>query len=503
MIYPMINQNLERLPDITNESFYQLHNDQSRYLVLVGGGGSGKSVFAAQKIVRRVAGRKKHRILVVRKVAKTLRESCFALVRGVISDFGLTDVFKVNKTDMTIRHANGNEIIFAGLDDVEKLKSIYNITGIWIEEASEIEDTDFRQLDIRLRGKSNTYKQIIFSLNPVYHGHWILQEFVGPNWTAAKENTTVHHSTFKDNRFLDDEQKGVLEAFKDVDEYYYTVYCLGEPGVLGKTIFPAQIVSERIAHLRDTKPQKRGFFAYEYVNEKIVDSSIKWIDDRETGYISIYEEPKTGYPYVIGGDTAGDGSDNFTGQVLNNVTGNQVAVLKHQFDEDLYTRQMYCLGKYYNEALTAIETNFSTFPVKELQRLGYYHQFKREAVDNISKKKYQKYGFQTTKLSRPLIIAGLVQVVREHPELFNDIATLEEMLTFVRNEKGKAEAQEGKHDDLVMGLAIAHFARGQEVVSPPVDKIVLPDTMPPDLRADLERDPAALAHWLSQNPEYR
>ena len=373
MIYKMIKQNLELLPEITNDSFYHLHNDKSRYLVLVGGGGSGKSVFAAQKIVRRVAGRKKHRILVIRKVAKTLRESCFALVRGVIGDFGLTELFRVNKTDMTIKHVNGNEIIFTGLDDVEKLKSIYNITGIWVEEASEIEPGDFRQLDIRLRGKSNTYKQIIFSLNPVYRGHWILQEFVGPNWTAKKANTTVHHSTFKDNSFLDDEQKTVLESFKDVDEYYYTVYCLGEPGVLGKTIFPARTVSERIAYLRDKKPLKQGFFTYSYVNQEIVDNSIKWVDDTETGYIAIYEEPKKGFPYVIGGDTAGDGSDFFTGQVLNNVTGNQAAVLKHQFDEDLYTRQMYCLGKHYNQALEAIETNFSTFPIKELQRLGYYH----------------------------------------------------------------------------------------------------------------------------------
>ncbi len=454
-------QNLSRLPDITNESFYRLHNDQSRYLVLIGGGGSGKSVFAAQKVVRRVAGSKRHRILVVRKVAKTMRESCFALVQGVISEFGLADLFTVNKTDMTIRHKNGNEIIFAGLDDVEKLKSIYNITNIWIEEASEIDRSDFRQLDIRMRGKSDSYKQIIFSLNPVYFGHWILTEFVGPGWSAAKDNTTVHHSTYKDNRFLDDEQKRVLESFKDTDEYYYTVYCLGEPGVLGKTIFPAQIVSERIAYLRDKPPIKRGFFVFDYQNEKIIDSTIKWIDDIN-GYIKIYAEPKQHYPYVIGGDTAGDGSDNFVGQVLDNTTGAQVAVLKHQFDEDLYTRQMYCLGKYYNYAIEGIETNFSTFPVKEMQRLGYSRQFKREAIDEISKKKYDKYGFQTTKLSRPLIIATLVQLVREHIDLFNDIDTLEEMLTFVRNEKGKAEAQEGKHDDLIMGLAIAHYVSGQQ-----------------------------------------
>ena len=192
------------------------------------------------------------------------------------------------------------------------------------------------------------------------------------------------------------------------------------------------------------------------------------MDDAE-GYITIYADPKPGYPYVIGGDTAGDGSDNFTGQLLDNTTGAQVAVLKHQFDEDLYARQMYCLGRYYNWALAGVETNFSTFPVKELARLNYPTLFMRQVEDSITHKIEKRFGFQTTKLTRPLIIAELVQVVREQPGLFWDIPTLEEMLTFVRNEKGKAEAQEGKHDDLIMGLAIAHYIREQQRIVPERD----------------------------------
>lgn len=466
----MITVDLTRLADVTNPEFYELHNDHSRYLVLVGGGGSGKSVFAAQKIVKRVSGQKHHRILVVRKVAKTSRESTFALVRAIISEWGLSELYVVNKTDMTIRNKiNGNEIIFTGLDDVEKLKSIYNITSIWIEEASEIDRADFQQLDIRLRGKSDSYKQIILTFNPIYKGHWLEDEFLNLDWTPKRENCTAHHSTYKSNKFLDDEQKTVLEAFRDIDPYYYTVYCLGQWGIIGKTIFPAQIVSERIAYLADTKPLKRGFFIFEYEHEQIKDDSIRWLDD-EQGYISIYAEPKTGFPYVLGGDTAGDGSDNFTGHVLDNTTGAQVAVLKHQFDEDLYTRQMYCLGLHYNTALIGLESNFSTFPVKELSRLGYWNQYNREVPDTFTGKLEKRYGFQTNKLTRPLIIAGLVQVVREYPGLFNDIATLEEMLTFVRNEKGRAEAQEGKHDDLIMGLAIAHYIRDQQGIQPIVDK---------------------------------
>lgn len=445
------------LPELVNDKFYPLLVNKNRYLVLVGGGGSGKSVFAAQKVIYRTLAEDKHRILVVRKVAKTLRESCFILIRQIISDWGLSQLFNVNKTDMKITCINGNEILFAGLDDVEKLKSIANITSIWIEEASELEPEDFRQLDIRLRGKTKHYKQIVLSFNPVSITHWLKAEF----FDKQRLNTTTMHSTYKDNKFLDDEAKAVLEAFKDTDPYYYMVYCCGEWGVLGKTIFDAKKVTERITQLRNQKPLREGFFVYDYVNEKIVDSSIKWVDE-PGGYIRIYKDVEQLKPYVVGGDTAGDGSDNFVGQVLDNVTGEQVATLQHQTDEDLYARQMYCLGKYYNNALLSIEINFSTYPVKELKRLGYHKQFIREIEDNISKKKKRAYGFQTNKLTRPLVISNLVQLVREHTNIFYDIPTLEEMLTFVRNESGKAEAQQGKHDDLIMGLAIAHYSRDQQ-----------------------------------------
>ena len=447
----------------TNDLYYPLYADTSRYLVLWGGGSSGKSRFIAQKIIARMLSERPHRFLCLRKVAKTLRESVFAELKAVIHAWGVSHLFKIPagiSSDLYIRCVNGNEILFAGLDDVEKLKSIVGITGIWIEEASELELEDFNQLDIRMRGETLYYKQIALSFNPVSPTLWVKDQLVD----SGRLGMTVVHSTHTDNRFLDDAARAVLEGFKDMDPYYYTVYCCGGWGVLGKTIFDAQKVSERIAYLRGRKPLKEGFFVYEYVGEKVVDDSIKWINE-PGGYISVYEKPQKGYPYVIGGDTAGEGSDSFTGQVLNNVSGKQVATLKHQFDEDLYAKQMYCLGRYYNNALLGIETNYSTYPVKELARLGYPSQFMRETEDSITHKLKKVFGFQTTKLTRPVAISGLVELVREHTELFSDIATLEEMLTFVRNEQGKAEAQEGKHDDLIMGLAIAYYVRGQQTFS--------------------------------------
>ena len=123
---------------------------------------------------------------------------------------------------------------------------------------------------------------------------------------------------------------------------------------------------------------------------------------------------------------------------------------------------MYCLGKYYNTALIGIETNFDTFPIKELLRLGYDKQFVREKEDTFTHQIVKSFGFQTNKITRPLILSELQKIVNENIELINDKETLEEMLTFVRNEKGRPEAQEGCHDDLVMGLAISFYIRTQQ-----------------------------------------
>lgn len=237
----------------------------------------------------------------------------------------------------------------------------------------------------------------------------------------------------------------------------------------GANVFDTEKLLKRIDELN--KPLKTGYFTYKYDGNKITD--IKWVNDKN-GYINIYEvpnSPKT-TKYCIGGDTAGEGSDYFTAHVLDAKTGKQVAVLKHQFDADLYVKQIYCLGKYYStptqygtkeEALIGIEANFDSFPIRELTRLGYMNQYVREKIDEYTGKTEKRFGFKTTSITRPTIISSLIEIVREHTELLNDKDTLEELLTIVRNEKGRIEAPEGGHDDQMMGLAIAYEIRNQVV----------------------------------------
>ena len=444
-----------KLVETNNKTFMPLFFDEHRYLVLKGGGGSGKSVFAARKVLERASCEGGHRFLVCRKVARTLRESCFKLICAQLINYYPAGTARIYTGDMRIVFENGSEIIFAGLDDVEKLKSIYEITDVWVEEATEISYDDFSQLKIRMRGKSAYYRQMILTFNPISITHWLKKEF----FDKKSSKVRTHESTYLDNRFLSKEDRETLEEFKESNEYFYNVYCLGIWGVTGKTVFAAKILTDRYLNL--PKAVCFGFFSITYAGEQIGEYSFVENADKLTdGLIKVFEKPKPGYPYVIGADTAGGGSDSFVAQVLDNTTGAQVCIFRRSMDEDVFAHQLYCLGKWYNDALVAVETNFSTYVSRELQRLNYPRQYVRERMDDYTHSLERSFGFRTDTKTRPVLIAGLVRVVRENPECICDDTTIEEMLTFVHDEKTyKPQAEPGAHDDCVISLGIAHMIR--------------------------------------------
>lgn len=225
----------------------------------------------------------------------------------------------------------------------------------------------------------------------------------------------------------------------------------------GQCYFDKDKVIKRIRKV--VEPIKRGSFLYKYENNQV--SDIRF-NENIKGTIKIFEEPQEGVPYVLAGDTAGEGSDNFTAQVINNITGKQVAVLKQQYSELEYAQQVYCLGLYYNTALIGIETNFSTYPNEKLQEWDYPNLYIREKADTYVNRYNKSFGFKTTPVTRPLILGQLQEIVLEEIDNINDIDTLREMLTFIKNKVGRPEAEVGFHDDLVMALAIVYYIRTQQ-----------------------------------------
>lgn len=225
----------------------------------------------------------------------------------------------------------------------------------------------------------------------------------------------------------------------------------------GHCYFDKQNIINRI----NTAPEPlvRGKFTCYYDGIRIRNQKFL---EQEEGEIKIYEYPENRVPYVIGGDTAGDGSDFFTAHVINNITGKQVAVLKQQYNEIEYVKQVYCLGMFYNCALIGLENNFSTYPTQKLMELNYPNQYVRKKEDKYNNKYEKSFGFKTTTITRPYILGQIQEIVHNSIDVIQDKETLREMLTFIVNEKGKAEAETGYHDDLTMGLAITYNIREQQ-----------------------------------------
>ena len=211
--------------------YFEGDDAQKRVQIFFGGASSGKSYFIAQRILRDVLDGRN--TLVLRNVARTIRGSCWNELLKAITGHGAQPYLNISKSEMLITSYRGSQILFAGLDDVEKIKSITPargvLTDIWIEEATEIARDDYKQLEKRLRGESRHSKRITMSFNPVFKEHWIYAEFF-KHWDESKteykdDGLSILKTTYKDNRFLTYEDRRALE--NESDPYYHDVYTLG------------------------------------------------------------------------------------------------------------------------------------------------------------------------------------------------------------------------------------------------------------------------------------
>ncbi len=232
-----INIDLTNITKAINPAYYPLLTNKDRHLVLYGSAGSGKSYFVAQKLILRVLiGMKTgttHKFLCLRKTAPAARKSVYALLEDILKKWNVYPLIRTNKVEMSFTFPNDSVIMCSGLDDPEKLKSIHGITGVWLEEPNELRKEDFTQANLRLRGLTSTYKQIILTFNPISRLLWLYNHF----FDYEQEDTTILQTTYRDNIFIDAPYKKYLESLKDQDKTTYQIYALGQWGFLDNLIY--------------------------------------------------------------------------------------------------------------------------------------------------------------------------------------------------------------------------------------------------------------------------
>lgn len=279
--------NLEINPSkVFNRHIYEHLFDYDIFTeVHYGGASSGKSHGVFQKIVLKALKKwdKPRKILVLRKVGSTVRDSVFADVQAALSYFGVFNLCKVNMSAFRIGLPNGAEFIFKGMDNPEKIKSIKDVSDVVMEEASEFTLDDYTQLTLRLRDKAHKQKQIYLMFNPVSKANWVYNAFFVKN----PKNTVVYQTTYKDNRFLDDLTKENIEELANRNEAYYKIYALGEFATLDKLVFPKY--EKRLLN-KDELKQLPSFFGLDFgfTNDPTAFMHVKI--DRENKRLYILEE---------------------------------------------------------------------------------------------------------------------------------------------------------------------------------------------------------------------
>jgi phage terminase large subunit len=219
-----------------NDIYYpHLTDYEKRYELYYGGSGSGKSVFVCQKLLLKAISSKR-KVLIIRKVANTLKDSVFQLVIDMLHKWGLYSQCRINLSTFTITLPNNSILLFKGLEDQERIKSITGITDIWCEEITELTEEDYTQLDLRLRAME-PHLQLIGSFNPISRAHWIFKRWFAEDAVYDRDNTMILRTTYKHNRFLPQSYIDALEAKIHTNPVWYRIYVLGEFASLDKLIF--------------------------------------------------------------------------------------------------------------------------------------------------------------------------------------------------------------------------------------------------------------------------
>lgn len=276
---------------------------EQKFQFLVGGYGSSKSYHVVFKIIIKLL-EEKRTCLVVRNVYGTIKESCFSLFQEIVEDMGLESKFRFVTSPLEVRFPNGSKVIFRGMDKPEKLKSINNVSLVWVEECSEIPYEGFKELIGRLRHPSLELYMIL-STNPVGQSNWTYKHFFRDELndievlddevlyrdkTVVRGNTYYHHSTADDNLFLPESYLEQLEEMKEYDPDLYRVARLGQFGVNGIKVLPQFEVMEHSEVMEAVNRLNMQRVGMDFGFETSYNAALQMAIDHDNKYLYIHWE---------------------------------------------------------------------------------------------------------------------------------------------------------------------------------------------------------------------
>ncbi len=227
------------ISDWPQPAFEPVFSSRARYLIIYGSAGAGKSYAVAQKMIERAMLYPKNRAIAIRKYGPSLRITSFKLLCDLVEERHIPCT--VNKTDMSLHFINGSTIQCIPIvntqgEAADRIKSLTDVTDMWIEEPTEIRQQEFEMIKLRLRGQKlkDNYRQMCLTFNPIDQNHWLNKYFFIEH---AEEDVDIQHYTYEDNLYIDDEYRAQLEGLKEIDKNLHQIYTLGEWGTLENQVY--------------------------------------------------------------------------------------------------------------------------------------------------------------------------------------------------------------------------------------------------------------------------
>lgn len=229
---------------LINKKFIPLTEVTDRFVILYGSRGSSKSDYIAKQLIFNCLNHKYFKCILYRKTFNTIQESSYENIKQTITDMGLEKLFRFRVNPLGIICVNGNRFIARGGDELGKIKSLKDPTCVWYEEDVP-DEKDFATISLTIRSDKADALQEFFTINPEVEGdyteNWFWKRFfkdhndlsfrttttIDVEGRAVVYSVTVHHSTYQDNKWLPDEVKAQIEAYKFTNPYLYSVFAKG------------------------------------------------------------------------------------------------------------------------------------------------------------------------------------------------------------------------------------------------------------------------------------